>query len=286
MNHLGFATFGVDYREYDRLREILEECRFAGLGPELSIYTKTSRYPDFMEELARKREMFAPYYVTFHGPYSEVEATSPPGSQARQVMVEAYRQAFRCCRDFSARTIVMHTNQKVHLTGDDGGLRENCISVIRELGEMAGELGGGVRLLVENVGIPKKDNVLFPMEEFIRMFDELPEDIGCLIDVGHAFINRWDMEEVIRRLKGRIASYHLHNNDGDRDSHRMLFEDHLYYGREDWRRLFAVMEEYTPGADWILEYSPKNPITPKAIAGEIREILRLAEMRPGQHAVG
>ena len=273
MKQLVFAAYAINFREYDRMKKLLDVCSFVNLGPELSMYTKTSQFPDFMEELATVKEMFAPYYVTFHGPYSEVEATSPLDSEAHRLMIEAYRQAFEFCKDFSAHTIVMHTNQKIQLSDDNTELKNNCIATIKEIGQMA--KGSGTKLLVENVGTKIGNNVLFPMEDFIRLFDELPEDIGCLIDVGHAFDNGWDVPELVKRLGSRICSYHLHNNDGVHDSHRMMFEEGLYYGREEWKTLFAAMEKYTPDADWILEYSPKNNITPEKLVREIKEIQTL-----------
>ena len=277
MNQLLFSTYAVNFREYDQAKEILDACSFANLGLELSMFSAKSQYPDFMESLAKAQELFAPYYITFHGPYSVEEASSPLDSPEHAYMIESYRQAFRFCRDFSSHTMVIHTNQKMLPGYDREQLKQNSIATILELGRMSRELGGSVQLLVENVGIPVKENVLFPMEEFIQLFDRLPQEIGCLIDVGHAFDNRWDLSEVIRRLGSRITTYHLHNNDGVHDSHRMMLEEGLYYTREDWKKLFAVMEEYTPHANWTLEYSPKNVITPEIVAGEIRELLAMLE---------
>lgn len=270
MKQLVFAAYAVNHREYGRMKELLDTCSFVNLGSELSMYTKTSEFPDFMDELASVRDMFSPYYVTFHGPHSEVEATSPLDSEAHRIMIEAYRQAFEFCKAFSAHTIVMHTNQKIQLSDNNDELKKNCIATIKEIGELA--KGSGAKLLVENVGTRKNKNVLFPMEEFIKLFDELPEEIGCLIDVGHAFDNGWDVPELVKRLGNRICSYHLHNNDGVHDSHRMMFEEGLYYGKEDWKELFTAMEKCTPDADWILEYSPANNITKEMLEREIKEI--------------
>lgn len=273
MRQLVFAAYAVNHRGYERLKEILDACSFAGMGVELSMYTKTSEYPDFMDELASKKEMFAPYYITFHGPHVEVEATSPLDSEAHRIMIDAYRQAFQFYKAFSAHGIVMHTNQHIQLSEDNSERQNNCIATIKELGEMAREFGA--KLQVENVGTALHKNVLFPMEDFIGLFDQIPEDIGCLIDVGHAFDNGWDVPELVKRLGTRITSYHLHNNDGIHDSHRLMFEEGLYYGKAEWTKLFNAMETYSPDANWILEYSPANDITPENIVREVRELQRM-----------
>ncbi|MBQ7919949.1 MAG: sugar phosphate isomerase/epimerase [Lachnospiraceae bacterium] len=278
MNRLVFSAYAINYREYDRLKKLLDACSFANMGAELNMFTKTSSFPEFMDELATVSDKFAPYYVTFHGPFKELEATSPLDSEAHAIMVEGYKQAFQFCKDFSAHGIVMHTNEKIQLTDENSALKNNCIATIKEIGEIAQT--AGVKLQVENVGFPLNKNVLFPMEDFIQLFDEIPDDIGCLIDVGHAFANNWDLAELIKRLGTRITSYHIHNNDGVHDSHRMIFEEGLYYSKEDWKKLFVVMEKYSPDADWILEYSPKNDITVENVVGEVKEILAMLDMTP------
>ena len=127
MKQLVFAAYAVNFNGYDKMKELLDACSFANMGPELSMYSKKSPYPDFMEELATVKDMFAPYYVTFHGPFTEVEATSPLDSQAHAYMIDTYKQAFEYYKMFNAKGIVMHTNQKIQLSDDNTDLKNNCI---------------------------------------------------------------------------------------------------------------------------------------------------------------
>lgn len=274
MKHLLISVYCVRQNNYGMLLEILEAVKDEHIGVELAMHSRyCAEKPGFLPELARWKDALAPYYRTFHGPFREVEASSPPGSAAHNMLLEAYREAFDFYHDFGGNSIVMHTNQRLSPDGDPAVLRSNCAAAICELAELAREKGA--RLCVENVGVPWENNVLFDEDEYIRLFQHLPETVGSLIDTGHAFLQRWDMERLIRNLAGRITSYHINNNDGVHDSHRSVFEENCFYSREDWRRLFTLMETYTPDAEWILEYAPGPHISIERMEYEIREVLRL-----------
>ena len=86
-------------------------------------------------------------------------------------------------------------------------------------------------MTVENVGYPLKKNLLFDYHDFIQLFSDLPEDIGCLIDTGHAMLNQWNIVESIETLVSstEYRGYHLNNNDGIHDSHYPLYDPEGYY---------------------------------------------------------
>ena len=136
----------------------------------------------------------------------------------------------------------------------------------------------GAKVLVENVGLDNRGNCLFNQEDFIGLFDQLRSWAGCLIDTGHAFINRWDMERVISALAGKIEGYHLHNNDGKNDIHRPMFEEGLFYSKQDTLQLLHCMNRYTPKADWILEYAPDPDTTPQVVINECNQFYSYADI--------
>ena len=85
---------------------------------------------------------------------------------------------------------------------------------------------------MENVGYPGRHNVLFDQEQWIALFDQLPDEVGALLDTGHALANGWDLFEVVRRLGTRLRGYHLHNSVYGKDLHRPMFEPGLAYTPE------------------------------------------------------
>lgn len=68
-----------------------------------------------------------------------------------------------------------------------------------------------------------------------------PDYIGLCYDSGHGNL-RPDGLEWLERLKGRLASIHLHDNDGKEDLHRLLFT-----GTIDWPRLARILAESAYG---------------------------------------
>ena len=136
----------------------------------------------------------------------------------------------------------------------------------------------GLHLTVENVGFPFKDSVLLDQDEFVKMFDELPDEVGALIDTGHAMANHWDIPKLISQLGTRIKGYHLHNTDGVHDLHRPMFEEGLWYTPEEMERLLRQIGRETPDADLVLEYVSGPHITPELFR---RDALRLADCLNG-----
>ena len=56
-----------------------------------------------------------------------------------------------------------------------------------------------VKVLIENVGLRTKNNVLFDLPEYIALFDIFPQ-AGALLDTGHAHVNGWDIPAVVKGI--------------------------------------------------------------------------------------
>ena len=266
MKALIIASYCSNY-EYDHFCEILECLSFVKPGAELCMF---SDKPEYTKNLRRQTDRFKKYVVTFHGPFMELELSAPINSTQYFQTMDACREAFDIYHEFSARSIVMHTHQRSFPLDEKENLQRNSIETINRIGEMA-KLRN-VNLLVENVGKEISSNMLFNQEEFIELIRNLPVHINGLIDIGHAAINRWDMEQLISSLKDRIKAYHIHNNDGSHDSHRPLFEEGTIIVPSS---LLPIMEKYTPDADWILEYAPGEHITPELMRSEVEQLLSI-----------
>ncbi len=270
MNGLYYSSYGSDQDQYPHMLSVLEKCSPLNVGVELAIYTRISARPQHIPNLLQVKEQFAKYPTLFHGPFFELEATSEPDSEAAAYMKESYEISYDLCRQFHAPSIVMHTNQISYEDKDKLHLQDNSRNMIIALGEMARK--AGIELTVENVGFNYNHSVLFSEDEFIELFSSIPDDIMCLIDLGHAILNDWDIERLIAALNKRITAYHIHNNQGVRDTHRPLFEAGMKYSRQQIRDLFKAMEKYSPNAHWILEYSPGKHITPELMYNDFTEV--------------
>lgn len=271
MNRMTFACYGANFDGYDLLHDIVDATKEYGAGVELTVFSKNSRRPDHIWGLMKEIVPFKDTYVTLHGPYYEVEAASKEGTPENDYFFETYRQAFGIYHAFNARSLVTHTNQYAFEESDREKMLFYSEKSMYKLATMAEE--ADVNLLIENVGEPAHDNVLYDQETFIKLFDKLPTSVGALIDIGHAMVNDWDIFAVIDALGTRIRGYHIHNNDGTRDQHLPLFTPGLKYSREKMVKLLKHMENKTPNAEWILEYAPGPHITPQAIKCDMDEIV-------------
>lgn len=255
---------------------VLDACKGLHVGVELAIYTEKSARPEHIPNLLKVKDQFLAYPTLFHGPYFEVEASSEPGSEPAEYMLASYQTSFELCRLFHAPSMVMHTNQRAYEEHEKLHLQENSRDMILKLGEMARQVK--VELTVENVGFNYKHSVLFPEDDFIALIQSLPGNIMCLVDLGHAILNDWDIERLIAVLGGRIAAYHIHNNPGTRDLHRPVFESGMKYSRDQIIEVFRAMEKYSPNANWILEYSPGPHITPELMRHDFSEVDSIVRM--------
>lgn len=269
MNKLIIACYCVNFEGYDALESILEPLKRYDVGVELSMFDD----PDYIARLRAVRGRFAPYYTTFHAPHIEVEATSPEGSAGHARILRAMAESFDICGEFGAHSIVMHTNQVSFKPEEKRALQQRSLNTLRQIGRMAA--AKNIDLLIENVGEGIFDSMLFDEDEFVELFDQVDPASNCLIDIGHAMINDWDFEKLIRRLGKRIHAYHLHNNDGHADIHRPLFEAGMKYDAARLKQLLGWAERHSPRADWILEYAPGAHITPELVEGEVRQLLAL-----------
>ena len=89
----------------------------------------------------------------------------------------------------------------------------------------------GVRIAIEN---------LFPdnfrtIEKILSQYG--PDYLGICYDSGHANVTGVGLDHL-DRLKDRLISVHLHDNDGGGDQHKLIFA-----GTVDWERLALIMAQ-------------------------------------------
>lgn len=268
MKTIYLSSFCVAFRDYDMLREIIDGGE--ALGAELAT---SWTYPEFDELLDGQAAAFAQIPVTLHAPF--VEICNEPGSEDADAMDRAFEKAFRWYKMFSATSMVMHTHEKKVRPEDVCRMTELSRENILRIAAQARERD--VRLTVENVGYPAKGTALFTQDGFTEFILGLPDEVGALIDVGHAMANHWDIPELIRTLNTRIRGYHLHNTDGVHDLHRPIFEEGLWYDRRQMCRMLETAAQCSPEADLVLEYAPGEHITAELMrrdADSVRAVWR------------
>jgi sugar phosphate isomerase/epimerase len=109
------------------------------------------------------------------------------------------------------------------------------VESVKEINSHAQEKG--VRIAIENHGMPEKDlsrgknltYMLCEAWEFERLWAAVPSaNVGMLLDLGHLKLASqslgFDKEEFLDRVKERVLSVHVHDNNGRADEHGEVTE--------------------------------------------------------------
>lgn len=271
MKALCVSTFSTFYTDFSLMYDILDRMREYQVGVDFWLVNSEEEY--FAQIRREAQGRLAPFYKTLHSTAKTTELTSAIGSDMWKQTMSVYQKNFDLYREIGAHSITIHTNQRVILPEEAQQLRCNCQENSLFLAKLAEEQG--LTLMLENVGPVSQQKNLYDQEAFIRLFDQLPASVYCLIDIGHALMNGWNIEEVIDRLGDRIRGYHLNSNDGvrDVDAHRPVFNELHSYDKAGWQRLLRLMDEKAPNAEWILEYRSGEHITAPYMEQEILQIM-------------
>jgi sugar phosphate isomerase/epimerase len=197
-----------------------------------------------MEGLARSLlERKVGYSV--HVPVWDVNLTSE-SSYIREAALESYRQSIVFASMIGASHVVLHPGARSdrHFSASLArGRAREALSALADFNKAYGRL-----LLVENIGSPESS--IFSQEEYAEFLSGQPPEFGYIVDVGHAFLNGWDIPALIGSIKDRLFALHLHDNDGKLDAHLPLGE-----GAIDWPGIFEAVRKSGRELDLILEYN-------------------------------
>lgn len=268
MKRIFLSTYCVFFQDYDFLKRCLDGFPDFPVGIEFATYWPT---PGFDRRLAAQIPVFSGRPATLHAPF--VEICTEPGSPEADLMEHEFQKACALYPRFGASSMVMHTHEGSFPPAQAASRRARSTAVLRDWTERM--IRHGISITVENVGYPGKNNVLFDEAQFVALFERLPAQAGCLIDIGHALLNHWDIPALIARMGARIHGYHLNNNDGVHDSHLPLYAADGICPEAEMDRILRTIARCTPQADLILEYAPGPQVTVEGLHRDIRRVEQL-----------
>ncbi|MDD3368108.1 MAG: TIM barrel protein [Lachnospiraceae bacterium] len=242
--------------------------QFPRLGLELFPLFNQEGFSELEKSYERKLKMFP---ISCHEQYYEAENSAVVGSKAYEKTDRFLDQTLAMCNRLDSRYIVFHYNNKAVEENEnsvDGKpqmlerARKRLI-LVKEKAKLA-----GVPIVVENTGVPSHRNVLLDEKEFITECKKNRDKV--LIDIGHAWCNRWNLSHVIEELKDQIVAYHIHNNDGIQDGHQRI-----HNGTGDFEQFTRDYLRFTPNADLVLEYAYNVRTDIEGIEADIQEMMLL-----------
>ncbi len=173
------------------------------------------------------------------------------GDEARRrAAVEEAGAAIRAAHGLGAGLVVVHPGIP---TAQSPATRDNrrdaFVRSVEELQHVAAPLG--VRLALEVIPNPIAD-----ADALVRLLeDEIePDGVGICLDTGHAFM-QGDVADAIETISGYLITTHLHDNDGEHDSHQVPFA-----GRINWTTTMMAFRKVGYDGTWIFEVAgPEQP---------------------------
>lgn len=217
-----------------------ELSRKYGLGLELAEFCTAWNLDDEFSVVDQKvqQEIAGLQRLTLHGPYNELFPCAID-RRARALARERYLQALETAVHYGAEKVILHGGFDPHLYFPVWFIQEST-AFFRDFVK---EIPENMTVCLENV--LEDDPAL--LTEIIRSVDD--SRLRICLDVGHAqAYSRFSPIEWISRCGNLIDHFHVHNNDGTRDSHSPLSE-----GIIPMNALFAEIEHHCPQATVTLE---------------------------------
>ena len=228
------------------------------LGISLELFPQWDN-PDFVNFIERHVQDLRGITYSLHEPMNSCEHTAKRGTKEHARSLEVCRKTFEYAAKVEAKHMVYHHNNcPIPSENARADMIKYSNENLCEMNEIAAEYG--IPYLVENAGARSYNNVLLTEDEFIELFNSIDND--CLLDIGHAHCNNWDIKKVVTALGERIVSYHVHDNDGQSDGHLRIGD-----GTLDVAAFLRLYSEKTPRAQFTFEYAPGMAIS----AGDLRE---------------
>lgn len=218
----------------DELEEAAAFCRTEGCGAEITAFA----YPAALDSdscsasVVRHREALRGLpQVSFHGPFLDLYVTSGD-PRIVEVCRARHEQALRTALSLSVQVYVAHLNSLplIRNIGYIDAFAERAAAFWRPLAELAWK--GGVTIALENMWERTPEAQKRVVEEVRH------PGLKASFDNGHALVfsdvpaSKW-----VTTLGSDLAHCHLHDNDGEYDSHLPIGD-----GIEDWAALSAALK--------------------------------------------
>ncbi|MEM2321174.1 MAG: sugar phosphate isomerase/epimerase [Candidatus Bathyarchaeia archaeon] len=200
---LRYALRDIDEVEVDHI-EVVDE----------GMHKLDSRKVEVIRRFIKERNLS----LSVHAPFADINIASTSPS-IRSAIMRRLKKSMRLSAKLGPEYWIFHPGVRSAISDIVLGLdwKINLVSV-HELLKDARQYD--MKIAIENT--PRTfPFVLRCVDDFKRFYRELGDDgleLGIALDVGHANIGG-ELNEMIRSFHDRIVHAHLHDNNGDRDSH-------------------------------------------------------------------
>lgn len=209
-----------------------------------------------------------------HGPFRNYPPCEDEAS-FRHLRLEQLKKTIDACSELECPILVVHALDRgeYNYKPQQKAIVADYLDKLCEYG-----LGSGVSIALENIpgtvkaeGLDYGDELSCNIADHVANFAGIP--LKYCLDIGHALINGRSVESEVQAAAGNLVSIHVHNNQGQFDTHnlpndgvldwpgiRRLLRDNAYAGRFvlevcGGASAFETMEELS----WLFDF-PREPI--------------------------
>lgn len=164
---------------------------------------------------------------TLHAPFASINIATP-AEDMRNFILKRLEKSMVFARQLECRLMVFHSGLRTGVSSFYPGTDwKTNIKSVHKLLKLSRK--HGVKIAIENV--PELYGFLVAnVEQFSRFFNELSENLGLVLDVGHSNIND-QTHTLIEAFGKKIDHVHAHDNDGKQDLHLGVG-----YGTVNWKK--------------------------------------------------
>jgi sugar phosphate isomerase/epimerase len=186
------------------------------------------------QRISTLKNIAASYNLQYsvHAPFADINIASP-SKPILKAMCRRLEDSIAYAHDLNAYVWVFHPGLKtgISMFYPNMDWRQN-VETARLLFKVANDYG--VRIAIENVPEPYPF-LMKSVEHFVKFYEEINEDIGLALDVGHANING-QIESFMETFLSKIVHVHAHDNDGKSDQHLGIG-----YGTVNWENFAKAL---------------------------------------------
>jgi sugar phosphate isomerase/epimerase len=179
-----------------------------------------------------------------HAPFADINIASL-SKPILKAMIKRLQKSIAYANALDAYMWVFHPGLKTGISMFYPGMEwlQNR-ETVHQLCNVADDYG--VKIAIENVPEPFPF-VMKSVEDFARFYGEINEDIGMVLDVGHANINS-QIDGFLKTFSKNIVHIHAHENDGKSDQHMGIG-----YGTVDWQKVVETLKRMNYGGVVVVE---------------------------------
>jgi len=204
------------------------------------LHALNSRRIKALRRVAQSRDL----ELMVHGPFADINIASP-SPILRRTILRQLEKSISHARQLDCPLWVFHPGLKTGVSefypGLDWQLNMESVRVLSRAARKH-----GVEIAIENVPEPHPF-LMKSVQDFSRFYGELDEDIGLVLDIGHANLNH-QVQGFITQFPDKIVHIHASDNNGTQDSHLGIG-----HGTVDWASVAEAVKKIGYGNVIMLE---------------------------------